>query len=88
MTGRSVTQLRARSHRIPRPQPETDGTLAWDATTVVTVEAVAGDRVGLGWTYGPAAVAAVVDEVLFPVVHDVPATRRRPRVPAHAPGLP
>jgi L-alanine-DL-glutamate epimerase-like enolase superfamily enzyme len=74
VTGRSVTELRARSHRFPLPQPETDGTLAWNATTVVTVEAVAGDRVGLGWTYGPAAAAAIVDEVLSPVVRDVPAT--------------
>jgi L-alanine-DL-glutamate epimerase-like enolase superfamily enzyme len=40
----------------------------------VTVEALAGDRVGLGWTYGPAAAAAVVDEVLAPVVRDVGAT--------------
>lgn len=74
MTGALVTELRARSHRIPLPHPETDGTLAWDATTVITVEALADNRVGLGWTYGPAAVAAVVGEVLSPVVRAVPAT--------------
>jgi L-alanine-DL-glutamate epimerase-like enolase superfamily enzyme len=74
VTGAPITELRTRSLRIPLPHPETDGTLAWNATTVVTVEALADNRVGLGWTYGPAAVAAVVDEVLSPIVRDVPAT--------------
>jgi L-alanine-DL-glutamate epimerase-like enolase superfamily enzyme len=74
VSGPPITELRVRSHRIPLPQPETDGTLAWNATVIVTVEALAGDRVGLGWTYGPAAAAAVVDEVLAPVVRDVGAT--------------
>jgi L-alanine-DL-glutamate epimerase-like enolase superfamily enzyme len=74
VSGPPITELRVRSHRIPLPHPETDGTLAWNATVVVTVEAVAADRVGLGWTYGPAAAAAIVDEVLAPVVRDVGAT--------------
>jgi L-alanine-DL-glutamate epimerase-like enolase superfamily enzyme len=74
VTGPLIAELRVRSHRIPLPQPETDGTLAWNATVIVTVEALAGDRVGLGWTYGPGAAAAVVDEVLAPVVRDVGAT--------------
>jgi L-alanine-DL-glutamate epimerase-like enolase superfamily enzyme len=64
----TVAELRTRAHRIPLPDPETDGTLAWNATTVVTVEATAGGQVGLGWTYGPAAIASVIDEILAPVV--------------------
>ncbi|HEY7173385.1 MAG TPA: enolase C-terminal domain-like protein, partial [Micromonosporaceae bacterium] len=32
----------------------------------------AGGQAGLGWTYGPAAIAGVIEEVLSPVVHDVP----------------
>ena len=74
MSGPPITELRVRSHRIPLPRPETDGTLAWNATVIVTVEALAANRVGLGWTYGPAAATAIVDEVLAPVVRDVGAT--------------
>src|SRR5581483_8036169 len=38
-----------------------DGTLAWDSTTIVIVEAHAGDHVGLGYTYGDIAAARLVD---------------------------
>lgn len=36
--------------RIPTDRPESDGTDAWEATTLVVVEIEAGDRVGLGYT--------------------------------------
>jgi L-alanine-DL-glutamate epimerase-like enolase superfamily enzyme len=34
--------------------------LAWDSTTMVLVRAGSGEHTGVGWTYGPAACAAVV----------------------------
>lgn len=48
--------------RVPTDVPyETDGTLTWDATTVVLVEIRAGGVTGLGWTYaGPASGQVVV----------------------------
>jgi L-alanine-DL-glutamate epimerase-like enolase superfamily enzyme len=57
---------------IPTDAPESDGTLEWDSTTIVLVEAHAGDVVGLGWTYAPQAAASVVHEQLAGVVegHD------------------
>src|SRR5579885_2888114 len=55
---------------IPTDEPESDGTLEWDSTTVVVVEAVAGGKRGLGWTYAPDAAAAVVHDLLEPVVRD------------------
>ncbi|BFU45148.1 enolase C-terminal domain-like protein [Krasilnikovia sp. MM14-A1004] len=72
----TVDGLRAAAHRVPLPEPEADGTLAWSATTVVTVVAAAGGEQGLGWTYGPAAIRDVVGEVLAPAVrgldpHDI-----------------
>ena len=55
-------------YTIPTDAPEADGTLAWDSTTMVLVQARAGDRVGTGWTYGPAACATMVHDKLASVV--------------------
>lgn len=76
MTGPAVTEIRPAAYRVRLADPESDGTVAWTATTVVTCAVRAGGESGLGWTYGPAAVGAVIDEVLAPVVsgldaHDV-----------------
>ena len=46
-----------RRTRCPPTQPEGDGTLAWTSTTLVLVRADADGHTGIGWTYGPAAVA-------------------------------
>ena len=64
----SVTALTVEAYTIPTDVPEADGTLAWDSTTMVLVRAHAEDCVGLGWTYGPVACAAVVTDLLAPVV--------------------
>lgn len=37
--------------RIPTESPESDDTLEWNATTLTPVEARAGGRHGLGYTY-------------------------------------
>jgi len=50
-----VATLEARAYTVPTDRPEADGTLAWDATTMVVVEARAEGEVGTGWTYAPAA---------------------------------
>jgi L-alanine-DL-glutamate epimerase-like enolase superfamily enzyme len=63
-----VERLDVSAYRVPLDLPESDGTLTWDATTVVVVEAIAGAASGLGFTYGPAACAALVEEVLSAVV--------------------
>jgi L-alanine-DL-glutamate epimerase-like enolase superfamily enzyme len=51
-------------YTVPTDEPESDGTAQWDATTMVLVEARAGGRTGLGYTYGNVASAAVIDSVL------------------------
>jgi L-alanine-DL-glutamate epimerase-like enolase superfamily enzyme len=63
---------------IPTDEPESDGTLEWDSTTIVVVEAHAGGRAGLGWTYADAAVATLIRGTLAGVARgrdamDVPA---------------
>lgn len=62
-----VTTLCARAYRVPTDAPEADGTLTWDSTTVVVVQASAEQHTGLGWSYAPAAAAAFVEELLHPV---------------------
>jgi len=56
------------AYRIPTDAPEADGTFAWDSTTMVVVHARGGGETGLGWTYGAAAAARLVDDVLAPAV--------------------
>jgi L-alanine-DL-glutamate epimerase-like enolase superfamily enzyme len=55
-------------YRVPTDAPEADGTLAWSSTTMVLVQVRCEGTVGTGWTYGPAACAAVVEELLAPAV--------------------
>jgi hypothetical protein len=45
-----VERVDASAYQIPTDRPETDGTLACDATTLVLVEVHAGGHAGLGWT--------------------------------------
>ncbi|MGZ4438154.1 MAG: enolase C-terminal domain-like protein [Nocardioidaceae bacterium] len=63
-----VTAVRTATYRFPTPVPEADGTLAWDATTAVTVEIDAGGRTGLGWTYSSPAAAGLIEGELSGVV--------------------
>ena len=53
---------------IPTDAPEADGTLTWDATTMVLVTVRAGNERGIGWTYGAAAARCVVTDQLAPAV--------------------
>ena len=64
----TISGLQARAFTVSTDQPEADGTLAWDSSTMVVVEAEAEGEVGTGWTWAPAAAARVVDDLLAPVV--------------------
>jgi hypothetical protein len=64
----TVTAVRARAYTIPTDQPEGDGTLAWDATTLVVVTVTDGDHYGLGWTYAGAGAVTVINEQLASVI--------------------
>jgi L-alanine-DL-glutamate epimerase-like enolase superfamily enzyme len=63
-----LERLDVAAYTIPTDEPESDGTLEWDSTTIVVVEARAGGRVGLGYTYCDAAAAEVVRGSLANVV--------------------
>lgn len=63
-----VESVSAAVYVIPTDSPESDGTLAWDSTTMIVVSAVAAGITGLGWTYGSPAVSRVISDHLAPVV--------------------
>ncbi len=63
-----IEGLDVHCYTIPTDSPESDGTLAWDSTTIVVVEAHAGGRTGLGYTYAAAAAGDVVHGRLADVV--------------------
>src|ERR1051326_2527988 len=63
-----VESLRISAYPIPTDFPESDGTLEWDRTTLVLVEAEAGGKRGLGYTYADLATAALIRDTLAEVV--------------------
>ncbi|NEC11180.1 mandelate racemase [Streptomyces sp. SID8014] len=73
-----VDSVDAVAYTVPTDTREGDGTLTWQSTTLVLVHVRSGATTGLGWTYGAAATAQVVEQQLAPVVTgrgawDVPA---------------
>jgi L-alanine-DL-glutamate epimerase-like enolase superfamily enzyme len=59
-----ISRVSARSFRIPTDAPESDGTIAWNATTLVVAEIEAGGRTGIGYTYGDDACCSIINGVL------------------------
>jgi L-alanine-DL-glutamate epimerase-like enolase superfamily enzyme len=63
-----VEQLAARAFTVPTDAPEADGTLSWDATTIVLVEARAAGHTGVGYSYAAGAAAPLIRELLTDAV--------------------
>lgn len=63
-----IERVTAAAYRVPTDRPEGDGTLAWDATTLVVALVDAEGVMGTGWTYAPAAAAAFIGDALAEVV--------------------
>jgi L-alanine-DL-glutamate epimerase-like enolase superfamily enzyme len=63
-----VEQLQVGAYTIPTDQPEADGTLAWDSTTIVVVHVHGGGEIGLGYTYADVSTAKLVDSKLAGIV--------------------
>jgi L-alanine-DL-glutamate epimerase-like enolase superfamily enzyme len=64
----AVERLEVSAYRVPTDQPESDGTLEWDATTLVLVRAEAAGETGLGYTYADAAAGQLVESMLASAV--------------------
>jgi L-alanine-DL-glutamate epimerase-like enolase superfamily enzyme len=63
-----IEGVTATAYAVPTDRPESDGTLEWDSTTIVVVEASADGQRGLGYTYGHRAIADVVGSTLAPLL--------------------
>ncbi|MGH7986332.1 MAG: enolase C-terminal domain-like protein [Candidatus Binataceae bacterium] len=63
-----IGRLRASAYLIPTDFPESDGTIKWNATTLVVVEAPGADQTGIGYTYADSATARLLNDMLADVV--------------------
>jgi L-alanine-DL-glutamate epimerase-like enolase superfamily enzyme len=68
MRDAKIDRIAARAYRIPTDQPEADGTFAWTSTTLIVVEVQAAGQRGLGYSYGEASAARLVESELADVV--------------------
>jgi L-alanine-DL-glutamate epimerase-like enolase superfamily enzyme len=63
-----VERLDVSVFTVPTDSPESDGTLKWDKTTMVLVQAHGGGHTGLGYTYADGSAARLIHGVLAEVV--------------------
>ena len=68
-----IESVAAEVYTVPTDAPEGDGTLTWDATTLVLARVQADGVEGLGWTYGAPACESVITGLLAGVVRGRPA---------------
>jgi L-alanine-DL-glutamate epimerase-like enolase superfamily enzyme len=68
VSGPTIEHVRSSAYRIPTEHPESDGTLEWDAVTVVVAEVAAGGQTGIGYTYADRSAAVLIDGVLSGIV--------------------
>jgi L-alanine-DL-glutamate epimerase-like enolase superfamily enzyme len=60
MVGVGVEKVEASAYTIPTDQPEADGTMHWDSTTLVVVEVAGGGKTGLGYTYSDSSIVPLI----------------------------
>lgn len=63
-----IEDIQVGAYTIPTDSPESDGTLEWDKTTIVIVEAASGDGRGIGYTYADPSAAVLINTVLRDVI--------------------
>jgi L-alanine-DL-glutamate epimerase-like enolase superfamily enzyme len=78
----AIRKLEISAYTVPTESPESDGTHAWNSTTMVLVELHAGGAAGLGYSYTHRAAAVLIADLLPEVLVGadataIPALRRR-----------
>lgn len=63
-----IDKVTASAYTIPTDFPESDGTIEWDKTTIIIVEAHAQGIAGIGYTYASAGAAHVINDLLRDVL--------------------
>ena len=64
----TIERVTASAYTVPTDEPESDGTLAWDSTTIVVVELQAVGQVGLGYTYTHQSAVGLINRTLADAV--------------------
>jgi L-alanine-DL-glutamate epimerase-like enolase superfamily enzyme len=64
----AIERVAVSAFQIPTDQLESDGTLEWDSTTLVLVEATGGGETGLGFTYADTSAAKLIEGKLAELV--------------------
>ncbi|MGC1485991.1 MAG: enolase C-terminal domain-like protein [Candidatus Acidiferrum sp.] len=64
----AVCDMSVAAYTVPTDFPESDGTIEWDKTTLVLVQASANDKIGLGYTYADVATAELIKHTLNPII--------------------
>ncbi|MGH6890438.1 MAG: enolase C-terminal domain-like protein [Rhizomicrobium sp.] len=64
----AISKISAGAYTIPTDSPESDGTIAWDSTTLVLAEIEAGGAAGMGYTYCDGAAAGLISKKLAEVL--------------------
>jgi len=59
-----IDAVEAVAYSVPTDFPEADGTLEWDATTIVVATIRSGDHAGIGYTYAHRGTALVIVDAL------------------------
>lgn len=70
LSGPAIDRIETSTFTIPTDLPESDGTLQWDSTTLVLVDAYGGNAHGIGYTYADTTTAALIRDLLSEVVKD------------------
>ena len=65
-----INRASVNAYEIPTETPESDGTLEWDATTLVVVQLHCGKTCGIGYTYADVATAKLIESKLLKCVRD------------------
>jgi L-alanine-DL-glutamate epimerase-like enolase superfamily enzyme len=63
-----VERVDVAAFTVPTDEPESDGTMEWNSTTLVLVRIHAGGAEGIGYTYGSVATAHLIEGLLSDVV--------------------
>lgn len=60
----AIENIEISAYKIPTDQPESDGTLQWESTTLVLVETTAADKTGIGYSYADKSAADFIRSIL------------------------
>src|SRR4051812_28577522 len=66
--GVPIESLAISRYTVPTSSPESDGTISWNSTTMILVEAFAGGETGIGYTYADASAAVIIRNLLEPKI--------------------